>query len=343
MIIRQALDADRQAFDEVAQHPLQSWAWGEFKSQFGTEVVRLAAFDGSKLIRGFQFTLHQVPKLNWQIGYYPRGQKFDDLELQAIQTLVEKYNLIFVKTEADFSVPAKNNQELAPIRQQLLNQGFVTGRPQFTPYSFQLDLTESEANLLANCKSKTRYNIRVAQKHDVKIFHDNSDAAFQAYLDLWEKTTKRQQFYAHTKAYQEKMWQVMSKAGIAHILRAEYQGKTISAWIVFVFNHRLYYPYGASSREHREVMANNLLAWEAIRFGKKNQCHTFDMWGSLGPKPDKNDPWYGFHRFKKGYGGELVEFVGTYDYVADQPKYQIFQLLDKWRWRWLRFRSKLGL
>ena len=48
---------------------------------------------------------------------------------------------------------------------------------------------------------------------------------------------------------------------------------------------------------------------EVIRFGKAQNCKMFDMWGSLGPEPDKNDPWYGFHRFKKGYGGELLNLL----------------------------------
>ena len=69
---------------------------------------------------------------------------------------------------------------------------------------------------------------------------------------------------------------------------------------------------------------------------KKFGCKMFDFWGSLGPEPDIKDPWYGFHRFKEGYGGKLVEFAGTWDLVLNQPIYTIYNLADKIRWTLLR-------
>ena len=109
-----------------------------------------------------------------------------------------------------------------------------------------------------------------------------------------------------------------------------------------VFNGKLYYPYGASRSVHRDVMASNLMMWEMIQFGKQQGCDTFDMWGSLGPDPDKKDPWFGFHKFKEGYGGTLMEFVGTYDLVLDPIMYKIFRIAEDWRWKWLRLRARIG-
>ena len=83
------------------------------------------------------------------------------------------------------------------------------------------------------------------------------------------------------------------------------------------------------------------MMWEMIRFGKEEGCRIFDMWGSLGPEPDPNNPWFGFHRFKKGYGGELMEAIGTYDVVMNKPMYQLYSLGEKWRWKWLRLKTRL--
>ena len=87
-------------------------------------------------------------------------------------------------------------------------------------------------------------------------------------------------------------------------------------------------------------MASNLLCWEAIKFGKKLGLTKFDMWGALGPNPDKNDPWYGFHRFKEGYGGKLTEFVGSYDLVINPVLYQTYKVADKLRWAALKFKKR---
>ena len=88
-------------------------------------------------------------------------------------------------------------------------------------------------------------------------------------------------------------------------------------------------------------MASNLMMWEAIKLGKKHGCKMFDMWGSMGPEPDQRDPWYGFHRFKQGYGGQLTEFVGTYDLVVNKLPYRIYTLADKLRWMGLKLLAKL--
>ena len=71
-------------------------------------------------------------------------------------------------------------------------------------------------------------------------------------------------------------------------------------------------------------MANNLTAWEAIKLGKKLDLKKFDMWGALGPNANPKDPWFGFHKFKQGYGGKLVEYTGTYDLIFNWPLYLMF-------------------
>ena len=86
-------------------------------------------------------------------------------------------------------------------------------------------------------------------------------------------------------------------------------------------------------------MASNLMMWEAIKFGKKMGMKKFDMWGALGAEPDSKDPWYGFHRFKQGYGATLTQFIGSYDLVINPTLYQGLQVVDKFRWLYLRLKK----
>ena len=195
---------------------------------------------------------------------------------------------------------------------------------------------------------KTRYNIRVAEKRGVKVVEDNSAKTFEAYLKLTKETTQRQNFYAHSEHYHRLMWEVLKSKNnekelannllTAHLFKATYSNEVLVAWVLFVLGDTLYYPYGASSNNHREVMASNLMMWEAIKFGKKLGLKKFDMWGALGPNPDIKDPWYGFHRFKEGYGGKLTEFVGSYDFVIDRKMYFVYKLLNRIRWAILRLK-----
>jgi lipid II:glycine glycyltransferase (peptidoglycan interpeptide bridge formation enzyme) len=324
---------DRKRFDGQIDHPLQSWAWGELRRSSRVEVVRLGRYRKGKLGSGYQMTLHDIPFLPWKIGYCPKSRMLDKKMLTSLQREAKRRGVIMVKLEPEIR---KNKKSEILIKRLKQNFGLVKGKALFTQFTFWLDLTNDETELMAGMKAKTRYNIGLAKRKGVKIVEDSSDKGFEDYWKLMKETTDRQSFYAHNKEYHLKMWNEMRKAKQAYLFKAVYKNKPLATWIVFVVNGVMYYPYGASSREHRNLMANNLLAWEVIRFGKRQGLKRFDMWGSLGNDPDRNDPWYGFHKFKEGYGGELVEFIGSWDLVVRPFLYWLYRAGEVFRWIILR-------
>jgi len=314
--------------NSVATHPLQSLGWGEFRKKTGVKVIR-----GDR----FQLTIHKIPHTTWTIGYLPKSPLPTKEMIKELEKIGKVEKCIFIQIEPNVQKKEVSNFE---FRISNLKPSF---HPLFTRYTFILDLTKSEEELLKNMHPKTRYNIKVAQKHGVKVIEDNSNEAFEEYLKLTRETTKRQGFYAHTEQYHRLQWETLKVQSsydmlTAYLLTARYRNKTLVCWILFIFKDTLYYPYGASSSQYRETMASNLMMWEAIKFGKKLGLKKFDMWGALGPNPDPKDPWYGFHRFKQGYGGELIELVGSYDLVINPFLYEIYKILDKLRWFLLRIR-----
>lgn len=319
-------------YNKLADHPLQSCEWGEFREKTGVKVVRRGIFENKNLIGGFQLTIHKIPRTSLTIGYLPKGNLPTEEILRELTKIGEKHNCIFIKLEPN------TVKQKAPFKSKKYKL-IKSPHPLFTKFTFHIDLTKSEDELLAQMKSKTRYNLRLAEKKGVKVIEDNSRKAFEQYLNLMEKTTKRQKYFAHNKDYHRKMWEFLHKAGIAHLLKAVYKGEILVCWIVFLFNNILYYPYGASSDKYRNLMASNLIMFEAMRWGKANGAKLFDMWGALGPDPDKADPWYGFHRFKQGYGGKLVEFTGSYDLILKPLHYRLYNLVHILRWLILRRRE----
>lgn len=301
-------------------HPLQSEAWGSFRWAMGIDVVRT---------NNWLLTFHTIPFTPYTIGYFPKGPIPSAAMLAKLATLARQKKAIFIQLEPNVLSSTKlRSYEAAKLR--------PSHHPLFTKYTFVLDLTKSEEELLQAMHPKTRYNIRVAQKHRVVIKEDNSNEAFTEYLKLTAETTRRQGFYAHNEAYHTTMWHIMKKAGIAHLFTAAYQGSTLAAWIIFAWQDTVYYPYGASSGEHRDVMAPNLLLWEIARWAKSKGYKKFDLWGSLGPHPDEHDPWYGFHRFKQGFNPALVEFVGSFDLILNPILYHFYRIADKIRWKLMR-------
>ncbi len=343
MVIREVRIDEKSPFNLLAQHPVQSWEWGEFKKKTGVEVVRLASFHKETMQAGYQISFHPVPKTSYSVGYFPKGPLPDDDLLEALIDVGRRRNALYIKL--DPNVQTKDGQEVF----QELSKKFDLrlGRTVFTPNTFFIDLTKSEDELLASMKSKSRYNIRLAKRHGVTVHEDNSTKAIETYLRLTRETATRQGFYAHDEEYHRLLWEIlhtsMERAGqdpIARLLVAKYTKEILVTWMVFVFHKTLYYPYGASSSKHQNLMASNLMMWEAMRFGKTLGCQLFDLWGSLGSNPDPKNPWYGFHRFKEGFGGELIHFVGTYDLVIQPQLYPLFRFAEDARWKVLRILSK---
>lgn len=351
MNAKQISSDQKLSYNAVIGHPLQSYEWGEFRKKSGVKVIRRGFFDRNKLISGFQLTIHKIPRTNFTIGYLPKGD-FPTKELiHELQQIGKEEKCIFIQLEPNVRV---ENRELRiennlKNKKKILNSQLSTlnlkpaAHPLFTRYTFVLDLTKTEEELLAAMHPKTRYNIKVAMRHNVKVVEDDSAKAFEEYWRLTEETTRRQKFYAHTKHYHELQWQTfphkMTNNLTSHLFTATYDEKILTALLFFVFHDTLYYPYGASSNEHRNVMHSSLAMWEGIRFGKKLGLKKFDMWGALGEEPDMKDPWFGFHDFKRKFGPKHVEFIGSYDLVINPAMYQAYKVVDKLRWLYLRLRK----
>lgn len=336
-MIKEISEIDKRNFDRVAKHPLQSWSWGEFRKKTGVELSRLA-FGEKNIEDTFQITWHRIPYTKFCIGYCPKSVVPNKEEVEVIKKEAEKKRAIFVKFEPNEKINTETKKKIMELEKEF---NWIKGKPLFTKFTFQLDISKSEDQLLKDMHQKTRYNLRLAEKKGVQIIEDNSETGFEDYWKLMEETTRRQGFFAHGKGYHHKMWQTMTESGMGHLFKAIYEGKTLTTWMVFILNDTIYYPYGASSNENREVMASNLMMWEVIRFGKKQGCRLFDMWGSLGPTPDLKDPWYGFHKFKQGYGAELVEFLGSFDLVVKPMLYKLYGLTDSLRWVGLKLLAGL--
>lgn len=314
----------------MTTHPLQSNKWAQFRKKTGVKVIES---------NGYILTIHPIPYTKFNIGYFPKGPGIDEKMLAVLRQIAEDLNCIFIQIEPDVEAEKTKKYNFKNL--------LPSARPLFTKYNFILDLTKSEEELLKEMSQKTRYNIRLSEKKGVKVSEDNTDGAFDKYLELTQQTTKRQNFYAHTKNYHKMMWETLRQEDgktintnelSAHLLKATYKGQILVTWVLFILGDTLYYPYGASSIEYREVMASNLVMWEAVKFGKKLGLKKFDLWGALGPDPDPKDPWYGFHRFKQGYGPKLVEYVGSYDFVIKPLLYLAYKALNQIRWLLLRLR-----
>lgn len=308
-------------WNSYAPHPLQSWQWGEARRAMGIDVLRIGEYDNTSLKNVFQITFHPLPYTPYTIGYLPRSVFPSEEVVEFLYTYGKRHNVIFIKFE-----PNQKRKTAYGIRYAL----YESKHPLFPPWTQILDLTKSEDKLLKTMHPKTRYNIKLAQKKGVTIQEESNEKGFEIFSTLYFDTTRRQNYLGHNPQYHKTVWDHM-KNGIAHILIAYHKETPLAAYELFHFKDTLYYPYGGTSEEKRNLMASNILMWEAIRLGKKLGARTFDMWGSLPPGYDEKNPWSGFTKFKQGYGTEFVEMAGSHDLVIFPFLYKLYTILYQLR------------
>jgi len=305
-------------------HFLQSWEWGEFQISLGRKVFRFA--DESLLAQIVELPL-PLGKKYW---FCPKGPAMDDGRwtmdnsfLIELKNKAKEAGTVFLRIEP--SVSGGEVELSSTKRSRDIN-------PRATSI---VDLSKTEEELLAVMHPKTRYNIRVSEKHGVavcplSIVHCPFDRVWQ----LFEETAKRDGFRLHPREYYEKQ---IKMSGM-EVFGAEYDGKLLAAAIVMFDGDptslslrgasTATYLHGASSNEMRNVMAPYALHWAIMKQAKARGFKHYDLWGI---SDDPKSGWAGITRFKRGFGGADVSAPGTFDLPVNRFWYSVYRLARRMR------------
>ncbi|MCW5803877.1 MAG: peptidoglycan bridge formation glycyltransferase FemA/FemB family protein [Deltaproteobacteria bacterium] len=188
-----------------------------------------------------------------------------------------------------------------------------------------LDLTDDDDRLLAAMKPKTRYNIRLAARHDIHVEIAGADRLPEFYA-LYRATARRNGFAAHGLPHFAAMFSTprttLDELALV-LLLASYRREVIAAAILSLCRDRATYLFGASSDHHRERMAPYGIQWGAIQLARARGCATYDLYG-IAPTHHVH-PLAGVRRFKAGFGGRLTHRAGSWDFPLDPVVYERFR------------------
>ncbi len=348
IVVCHADEWDRTVAGLEGAQALQSWAWGEVKSRWGWTAERRWWQTAGQVTAAAQILHRPIPHTPWSFLYVPRGPVLDYADLPLVthvlaelEAYARRAGALFIKIDPDVprQVGEPGEQPPHPVGQAVLSVLERRGW-RFSPEQIQfrntvvLDLTPSEADLLAAMKPKWRYNIRLAERRGV-VVRDGSTADLPLFYRMYAETAARDGFLIRPEDYYRDVWQTFLARGQADLLIAEAEGETVAGLMLFVFGRTAWYMYGASTDRHRRLMPNHALQWAAIRRAKARHCTRYDMWGA----PDvfnETDRMWGVYRFKQGFGGTTVQGLGAYDYPVYPRLYQLFSVLLPRLRGWMR-------
>lgn len=316
-------DNERDIWDAHAPHPLQAYAWGAFRQITGVSVVRFGMFDSDNTLGAiFQMTVHKIPMTTYSVGYIPRSTLPVDEVLEYIDTYARAHNIIYVKWEPEVYV-----EQNVIISQKLQ----VSPHPIFFTWTRILDISQSVEQLHNELEKKTRYNIGLAERKGVTVKEVFGQEAINIFITLFFQTTQRKGFGGHTQDYHLHLWNTLSQAGIAHMFVGYVGEEPVAVYEMFYWHGIAYSPYSASTASHRELKVKNYVLWKTILAAKTLGAQSFDMWGTLGPQVDGKKDWVGFSEFKRGYGGQEIAYIGSYDQIIYPFLYYILSFVQSTR------------
>lgn len=263
-------------------------------------------------------------------------RSFDKLKMTGIEELI---NLAKKENAGWIRIEPENDEVLQMIRENISEKIIKAPHDTQPKEIFVLDISKSEEQLLAEMKSKTRYNINVAKKHNVKVHccgkNDMQCLALQTdFFKLTKEMAERQGISTHPGEYYRKMIEILP-ADMLKIYSAEYNGKVIATNLVVFYQSTAIYLHGASSNENRNVMAPLLLQWQAIMDAKERGCVKYDFGGvhiqDTRYKIQDTNKWEGITNFKLGFSPNTkpIVFPGTYDIIINSRKYAVYRGLQR--------------
>ena len=320
--------AEFEAF--VQSHPkghfAQSSLWAKQKPAWSWKAV-ICRDETGKIKGALSFLIRKMPVIHKKMMYACRGPvcDLDDREtfhelMEAGKEIAKEEKAYVIKIDPD--VPSDHTDfaemlEEEGFKTRNTGKNFESVQPR---YVFRLNVeNRTEEEVMADFHQKWRYNIRLAARKvvEVRICFKEMVPAFSK---IMVETGVRDNFATRPPEYFSSM--LDNFGDDCRLYMAFYEGEPIAGTLAIHYGDKVWYLYGASSNEHRNLMPNYLLQWRMIQWAIQCHCRIYDFRGVSGDISEDN-PHYGLYRFKKGFGGDFTEFVGEYDYVHNKLAYFI--------------------
>lgn len=333
---------------------LQSEVWAQFKSEFGWRPHRLVC--ESEPGAGSVSALSRMAGPGIRLAYVPHGAPSGSVSMLADCSRDALSgpggplrDCMFLRWDLPW--------EASPaLREELRALGFKAANVDIQPpNTVILDLSKPADQLLSEMKSKTRYNIRLAARKGVVVESERLSALNEWY-ELYRQTAHRDSISIHSQQYYKRLFELIEQSGdgsevsadssttadpaVMELLCARHEGELIAGIVVVYYRGQAVYLYGAGADHKRNLMAAYLLQWSAIERAQARGCLSYDLFG-IPPSDDPKHPMHGLYRFKVGFGGDIVQRLGCWDYTRRPALYAGFCYAEAARnWYFKTFRKR---
>ena len=309
---------------------LQTSQWGKVYELSGFKVYYWGFYDKAELIgsclailqpakRGRYLEIPGGPLLNWQDNTKVRTI------LDQIAREAKSLDCVFVRMRPNI----KDSREI----RKCFSQDGLSPSPMHlhAENTVMLDLELSLDEILKNMRRQTRYEVKRAAKLGIKVDAESSPEIFNKFYDLQLETAKRQNFIPSPRNFivnQQKAFLDNAKIYVASL-----DGKVLAMGLIIFQGNEAVYHEAASSPEGRHYPGAYALQWQVIQDAKAKGMKRYNLFG-IAPANVQKHRYAGVTTFKKGFGGEVVNYLPAHDLVIKPLHYKITKIIEVIRKRY---------
>ncbi len=300
---------------------LQSYGWGQFHQNLGKVIKRIGFYKNRKLLgvmlcivekakRATYLTVPGGPLIDWD------NQKLAAVFKQTVMDLAKDAKCSFVRVRPQILENEKNSRLFE-------NMGFkIAPMHLHAELTSQLDLNKQEEQILSEMRKTTRYEIKKATKLGIKITVSKKLEDIDEFYKLQRETAKRQHFVEFDKRFLKEQFATFAKDNQVLLFTAFLGKKKLAQAFIIFYGEEADYHYGASTLDGRIYPGAYLIQWEAIKEAKGRGLRRYNLWG-VAPQGELNHRFWGVSVFKRGFGGEDVEYLHARDLVINPLAYKL--------------------
>ena len=194
-------------------------------------------------------------------------------------------------------------------------------------WAYFKDLTEGEEAVLKSFRQGARRSIKYARERYGMKLRTIEESELPKIEKLVNETGRRHGFVGPDVAYYASMKKhfadkvtfvavatedenVATASKMENDVARDGGNNEFAAVGMFIeYNGEMIYLFGGSRTDKQATCAPSLLQWEMMKKAIENGSRIYNFYGT---HPFREAADYGVYNFKKGFRGEIVEYVGTY-------------------------------
>lgn len=322
-------DEQKKTWAKIQRHYdeanfLQSPEWAEVNTLMGHKAIveTVDEFGWCLMLvkdakRGRYLEVPGGPLIDWQDAKQV-AQMF-----QRVKAVAKREKCVFIRLRPQLR---KTNANLALLSAQGCRPAPMHLHAEHTVI---LDLTKTEDELLAEMRRQTRYEVRKADRLGLKSEWGNSEELFQEFHAVQQETAERQHFVPPNQQMLLAERQAFGDQARIYTVKTA-DDEIICYGLILMSGVEGEYFEAASTPLERKFPGAYALLWRAMRDLKAMGLKRFNLWG-IAPPGQTGHRYAGVTTFKRGFGGEVVEFVPAQDIVLKKFRYLLNLLVETLR------------